>query len=283
MLTELTAGRYTLRGQSLGGLYTAFQVKELDAAFDAGVALRCAAASRNLFVSHAHADHLGALPALLGMRGLMGTLPPMRIFAPPSVCEGIPAFLEAFSVMHRWPFEVELVPMTPGSEFQLRRDLVVQAFKTHHRVPSLGYLFLERVQKLRAEFKGLPGAEIGRRRKAGEDLFETLERPGLAYATDTLPRVLDTEPRLRSVPTLILECTFYDDRKSVDSARRGGHIHLDELLPRVPQLSCDHLVLMHPSQLYKPDDVRARLAERWPTDAAVQPTPFLPEGNAWWA
>ena len=37
----------------------------------------------------------------------------------------------------------------------------------------------------------LPGPEIGRRRKAGEPLFYTHEALELAYATATLPEVLD--------------------------------------------------------------------------------------------
>ena len=61
-------------------------------------------------------------------------------------------------------------------------------------MPSLGYQFVRRVKKLKEEFKELPGSEIGRRRKAGENLFWHDEQPVFAYATDTLIRVLETQP-----------------------------------------------------------------------------------------
>jgi ribonuclease Z len=215
------------------------------------------------------------------MRGLCGVKEKLRVCAPAETAEMLPDALSAFGSMHRWPLEVEVVPMKPGDEVQLRRDVIVRAFRTWHPVPSLGYLFFSRVKKLRPEFADLPGHEIGRRRKAGDDLFTTLEHYELAYATDTLPRVLEETSELHDARTLILECTFLDDRKSVRAARAGGHIHLDELLPLVPQLRNEAVVLMHFSQLYKPDSVRRILKRRWPEDGP-QVVPMVPRGRKWW-
>lgn len=282
VLTEVQAGRYTVRGASLGGMYTALHVPELDVLLDVGTALRGGCAAGTLFLSHAHVDHIGALPALLGMRGLCGVKKPLRVVAPTEVAEHLHEALNAFGSMHRWPLEVDAVAMEPGDELQLRRDLIVRAFRTWHPVPALGYLFLRRVQKLRPEFADLPGPEIGRRRRAGDtELFTTAEHHELAYATDTLPRVLETTPELLDTRTLILECTFLDDRKSVEAARAGCHIHLDELLPWAPKLQNEALVLMHFSQLYKPDEVRSLLAKRWP-ESAPPVVPFVPTGPRWW-
>lgn len=282
MITELDLGAQTLRGQSLGGMYTALHVPQFDALLDVGVALRTGASSKHLFLSHAHVDHLGALPSLLGMRGLMGVTEPLTVYAPAPVADGLNAALAGFGALHRWPLEVAVVPMQPGDEVSLRRDLSVRAFKTFHPVPSLGFLFFSHVQKLRAEFIDLPGPEIGRRRKAGEDLFDTAEHAHLAYATDTLPRVLEANPELLGVRTLVLECTFLDHRKTVEAARAGCHIHLDELLPFAPRLKNEHLVLMHFSQLYRPDEARRILRERWPADATPTVHAFAPAGGDWW-
>lgn len=281
MVTEVQAGRYTVRGASLGGMYTSLHLPQLDALLDVGVALRGAAAVRTLFLSHAHVDHLGALPALLGMRGLCGVTEKLRVCAPVEIAEMLHGALGAFGSMHRWPLEVDVVPMAPGDEIWLRRDLSARAFRTWHPVPSLGYLFFSRVQKLRPEFADMPGPEIGVRRKAGEDLFTTLEHHEVAYATDTLPRVLETVPELSTARTLILECTFLDDSKSVQAARAGGHIHLDELLPFVPQLRNEAVVLMHFSQLYRPDAVRRILKRRWP-EGGPPVIPLVPGGRKWW-
>ena len=88
MLTTVTAGPYTIRGLSLAGIHTSLFVRELDALFDVGIAARSNAAAANLFLSHGHADHCGALVALLGIRGLM-RLPPPRVFLPAEIAEPV--------------------------------------------------------------------------------------------------------------------------------------------------------------------------------------------------
>lgn len=281
MPTRIDTDRYSIIGRSLGGMYTGLYVPELDVLLDAGTALRCGAAARHLFLSHAHLDHIGALAALIGMRGLMD-VPPPTIYAPAQAAAGIPAILDAFSALHRWPLDCEVVGLEAGDEVQLRRDLWVRAFETFHPVPSLGYLFFDRVQKLRPEFLDLPGPEIGRRRRAGEDLFDTVEHLELAYATDTLPEVLKHTPELFDARVTILECTFLDARKPLAKARAGCHIHLDELLPYAEKFRNEALVLMHFSQLYHPGEVHHILAERWPDGAAVKPRALAPEGGQWW-
>jgi ribonuclease Z len=281
MISEIRAGRYTVRGLSLGGVYTSVHVPELDALFDVGVAPRSAASVARLFLSHGHVDHMGALPAMMGIRGLVGVRQKLQVYAPVPVAPVLQEMLAVISKMHRWPLEVDLYPMEPGQEIRLQNDLWVRAFKTFHPVPSLGYLFFRRVNKLRAEFQDLPGDEIGRRRKAGEDLFDVVDRHELAYATDTLPKVLDRSPELYKVGTLILECTFLDDRKSVAAARAGAHIHLDELLSHAHRFQNEALVLMHFSQLYKPREVVHILDRRLPPDLRERVLPLVPDADDW--
>jgi ribonuclease Z len=79
MLTTVTAGPYTIRGLSVAGIQTSLFVRELGVLFDVGIAARSCAGAENVFLSHGHADHCGALVSLLGMRGLM-RLPPPRLF-----------------------------------------------------------------------------------------------------------------------------------------------------------------------------------------------------------
>lgn len=282
MLTELKAGRHTIRGASLGGMYTALHVPELDALFDIGVPVRSACGVTNLFLSHPHVDHVGALVTFLGMRGLTGVTKPLRVFLPAGVERGLQDSLDAISRLHRWPLTVEAVPMQPGDTIELRRDLSVRAIRTYHPVPCLGFSFFQKVRKLKAEFAHLPGPEIGKLRKAGAPIFDEQERHVFAYATDTLPRVLDTSPEIFKAHTLVLECTFLDERKPVAKARAGCHIHLDELLPRLDRCENEALVLMHFSQLYKPREVPQILDARCPPEVRERIVPFLPKGSRWW-
>lgn len=282
MLTEIETERYTIRGRSLGGMYTALHVPELDALFDCGAALRSGCAARNLFLSHAHVDHVGALPTLLGLRGLTGVERPLRVFAPAPVAEELNGALAGFGRLHRWPLEVEAIGLRAGDEYKVRADMWVRAFQTFHPVPALGYQFFRRVDKLREEFKHLPGHEIGRLRRQGADIFDTAEHLELAYATDTLPEVLRHTPSIQRSRVAILECTFLDARKPLDKARAGCHIHLHELLRYADGFENEALILMHFSQLYRPAEVHRLLAERLPPALAARTHPLAPADGDWW-
>src|SRR5690606_31112447 len=135
--------------------------------------------------------------------------------------------------------------------------------------------------KLRPAFHHLAGEEIRRRRAAGEDLFEAVERPELAYATDTLVRVLEREPTLFDSRVLVLECTFLDERKSLADARAGCHIHLDELAPLADRFRNEAVVLMHVSQLYRPREVAPLIARRAPPALADRVVAFVPDRDHW--
>lgn len=281
MLTTVHAGPYTIRGVSVGGVYTSLQVPELDVLFDVGAPLRTLTGAGTLALSHGHADHAGALAAYLGIRALHGKTTPMRVVMPAEIVDDVRAAMAAMSALQRFPLAIDAVGLVPGDEVPLKGDLRLRAFKTYHPVPSLGYAVIRRVSKLRPEFAHLPGAEIGARRRAGETLFDELEHVELVYATDTLVQVIDREPMVAAARVLILECTFLDERKSRDAARAGCHIHLDELIERAPALVNPHVVLMHFSQLYRPDEIRPILAHRLPPDLAARIVPFVPAGKYW--
>ncbi len=280
MLTTVTAGPYTITGISLGGVYTSLLVKELDVIFDAGAAPRSFVGARHLLISHAHADHMGALAALIGMRGL-AHMPAPEVLLPRENHEDVVLAMEAFARTQRRPIEVPYVPLGPGEEHVLSGDLVVRSFRTRHTIPSLGYAVFRRVQKLRQEFHSLAPADIRARRFAGEDLFFSEERLEVAYATDTLVDVLDEHPELFESRVLILECSFLDDRKSRQDAREKGHIHLDEILEQAGHFRNEALVLMHFSQIYSPEEVRRILKDRCPKELLDRIVVFAPQTGPW--
>jgi len=280
MLTTVKAGPYTIAGVSIAGLHTSLYVRELGVLFDVGMALRSCAGAEHVFLSHGHADHTGALVTLLGMRGLM-RMPPPPVYMPIEIAASTEQALALLSRNQRHEFALQVHPMQPGDERSLRPDLLVRAFRTHHTGPSLGYQFFNRVQKLRPEFLSLSGSEIAVRRKRGDDLFELEERLELAYATDTLIRVIDTTPSLLDTRVLILECSFLDERKEVSASQAGGHIHLDELLERADAFRNEAIVLMHFSQMYAPVDVHRTLERRCPAALWKRLVVFAPSKGPW--
>lgn len=281
MLTTVRAGPFTVKGLSIGGVYTALAVPELGVGLDVGLAPRSLAGVRHLFLSHGHVDHSGALATLMGVRGLIGVRPRLKLYLPAEIVEPIQQALAAMTSLQRYDLSVDAVPMQPGDEVAMHSDLSVRAFRTLHPVPSLGYQFLRKVKKLRPELHGAPGVEIERRRREGEDVLQETERLEVAYATDTLAKVLDREPDLYRSRLLILECTFLDDRKPIEEAWAGCHIHLDDLLERADLFQNEHLVLMHFSQIYRPDEIREVLRRRCPPGLFARIVPFAPAENVW--
>lgn len=281
MLTSVTAGPYTVRGISVGGVYTQIGIPELGVVFDAGASPRSLAAIDTILLSHGHADHVGALPAMLGIRALHGKLKPPRVVMPVEIVDELVAALAALSRLQRFPLEIEPIGMAPGETYELRGDLHVKAVRTFHPVPSLGYVIVRRVSKLRPDLAGLAGGEIAARRRAGEDVTVYDERLEVAYATDTLVSALDHAPELLSARVLIVECTFLDERKSLEGARAGCHIHLDEIIERADRFANEHVVLMHVSQLYRPDEVAEILDRRVPPKLRARILPFVPGTPHW--
>ncbi|MEO8699097.1 MAG: MBL fold metallo-hydrolase [Kofleriaceae bacterium] len=281
MLTTVTAGPYTVRGISVGGVYTSLAVPELGIVFDAGASPRSSGGIDTILLSHGHADHIGALPALLGIRALHGKSRPPRVVMPAEIVDDLKAALAALSRLQRYPLEIEAIGMLPGETLALRGDLQVRAVRTFHPVPSLGYVVVRRVAKLRSELIGLTGPEIAAKRRAGEIINDVEDRVELAYATDTLISVLDHAPELLQAKVLIIECTFLDDRKSLEAARAGCHIHLDEIIERADAFQNEHVVMMHFSQIYRPDEIEALLDRRVPAHLRKRIIPFVPQASQW--
>lgn len=279
MLTRVRGAGISVVGVSVGGVYTSLQVPEFDCIFDVGIAPRSFVGVSSVLISHGHADHVGSLGSLIGLRGL-ARLPAPTVYLPSEIHEDIEGAIALLSRTQRRPLEVPFVPMTPGVDVS-RGDLWIRPFRTLHSVPSLGYALVRKVQKLKDEFLELPQADIVQRKRAGEQLFRQEERVELAYVTDSLIDVLDREPWLLGAKNLILECTFVGEEKSVEGAREKMHVHLDEIVARADSLRAEAIVLMHFSQTRSPAEVRRVLDQRLPPKLRGRVVPFLPEHGNW--
>ena len=113
------------------------------------------------------------------------------------------------------------------------------------------------------------------------DLFAEVERLELAYATDTLSRVLETSHELFDSRVLILECTFLDGKRTVGEAQERWHLHFEEIRERAERFQNEALVLMHFSQAYSPDEVHATIQARVPEKLRERLRIFAPPSGRW--
>jgi ribonuclease Z len=169
-------------------------------------------------LTHGHSDHVLGLPGFIASRRFAkgAQEKPLTIVFP----EGNSGALAVRNLMgSMWPnqaFPVTWVPMRAGGEFRLGKTRVLQAFPTTHggSEPTLGYLVLEERRHLKAEFAGLPEAEIRARvRATGRDaLMESYRHIRFAHTGDSMP----IDPvHVAHADLLVHDATFLDeaDRK----------------------------------------------------------------------
>ena len=126
----LTHKDLTIEGYSRAAVQTYWRIPELKVGFDFGAQPWSFMGTPTWFVSHAHIDHLVAIPAYVGRRRMMKMEPP-TIYLPESTVELVQRILRLFSRLDRGRLPCELVPTSPGDEIELSREHVVTVSATH--------------------------------------------------------------------------------------------------------------------------------------------------------
>ena len=254
-----------LEGLSVAGVETCIEVPSLRLVLDMGRCTRSAIQHPLVLLSHGHLDHMGAVAQHAARRAMMH-MGESTYVAPAAVARDLEELFNAAGRLDGQVIPRRVVALSPGEEFQIAKQRWVRPFETYHRVPSQGYTVWERRHRLRAEFHGLPGAELAKLRKNGVTLEEAREVALLSFTGDTRIEVLERTPELQQTETLVMETTFLDERVNVEGARSTGHIHLDEVLERAELLPRSEVVMSHFSARYSDQEVRRIVTERLPDE-----------------
>jgi len=127
----------TIEGYSRAAVQTYWRIPEWKVGFDLGGQPWSFMGTPTWFVSHAHMDHLVALPVYVARRRMMKMEPP-TIYMLEHMIEPVQRILKLYSRLDRGRLPCTLLPCAAGSEIELSRELVVTAMPTRHTVPSLG-------------------------------------------------------------------------------------------------------------------------------------------------
>jgi len=253
----------TIEGYSRAAVQTYWRIPELKLGFDLGAQPWSFMGTSTWFVSHAHMDHLVALPVYVARRRMMKMEPP-TIYMPDSTIEPMKKILRLFSQLDRGRLPCNLVPIVPGDEIELSRETVVTISETTHSVQSLGFVVWERRRKLKEALQGLSGDKIRDLRLAGEEVTDEIKLPRLAYLGDSSPEGLDKCPEMYKAEILILELTFVEPSHRKEKIHKFGHIHVDDVVERRDRFENELIIASHFSTRYHPRQIRQHVARAIP-------------------
>ncbi len=251
----------TIEGYSRAAVQSYWRVPELKIGFDMGGSPWGFMGTQTIFITHAHLDHMAALPAFVARRRMMKMEPPI-VYVPEDVVENVQRMLHAWQRLDRGRMVVDLRGARAGEEIELSREHVVVPFATQHTVPSLGYVVLERRRKLRPEYTSLSGNEIRDLRQSGVDVTAEVRLPLVAYCGDTAPSGLDQLPEIYEAQVLITELTFFRPEHRKEKIHKFGHTHLDDILERAAKFKNELLIFSHFSTRYFDSQIRKAVEKK---------------------
>lgn len=259
-----TGGGLKFHGLSLSGVRTAIALPELSMSFDVAQGYPFLLNLKNFFISHGHLDHAAGIPYILSQKAMTGQ-PRAKFYMPPSLVDPMTRIMRIWEEIEKHEYDFEFIATRPDDLIPLSNRHFVKAFPTIHRIESNGYTLFESKRKLAPEYKDLPRERISEIARSGVEVAREEETPLVSFTGDTRIEFLESRPWIAKSKILMMECTYLDERKTVANAREWGHLHLDELIPLLPKIESEKIVLIHLSSRYSTREARSILDSRLPT------------------
>jgi len=248
--------------KSTGGIESCFILPDYKIAFDIG---RCPVSLIDIptiFLSHGHLDHASGIAYYFSQRSLKN-LAPGTIYVPGKILGPLKKITRQWQKIEGFKYKSNLVGVKAGKTIDLSHGLSILPVSAQHRVYANGYVLVKTVKKLKTEYLNLSGKEIASRRK-DESLFNIVEQPLFGYSGDSTIEVIKNNPLLRRATVLFMECTYIDEQRNVDRARKWGHTHLDEIVENAQLFENERVVLVHLSKRYTDGYIQSVLRKKIP-------------------
>jgi ribonuclease Z len=255
----------TVEGWSRAMVQSVWRVPEFDLGFDAGSMPWQFLNTPTWFMSHAHLDHLAALPVLVSRRSILDFPTPTTIYMPEAVVDDAWTMLKTWEKLDQGPMSCTIKGVVAGDEIAVGRDHVVKAYAMRHPVPALGYIVWDCRHKLKAEFRGLPNERIRDLKLSGVTVTEEQRVPLFGYTGDTSPPGLDENPDFYEARILVAEMSFVRVNHPREKIHSYGHMHIDDFIERAERFKNERVIVAHVSSRYEIDETKQAIAENMPS------------------
>ncbi len=250
-------------GLSLSGIRTSIALPNFGICFDVAQGLPFNLNLKKYFISHGHLDHAAGIPYIISQKA-MHNEPTPDFYMPESLVQPMTDIMHIWEGIEKHQYRFQFHAINASSEIEINPNLTVRPFSTVHRVDSFGYSLVQKNKKLKSEYRSLHQAEIQKMKAQGTPVDEWTEKILVSFTGDTEIGFLDRSPQVKKSKILILETTYLDDRKSIEHAKKWGHTHLDELIPRLDEIESEQIVLIHVSSRYSTREALEILAKKIP-------------------
>ena len=228
----------------------------------------------HIFISHAHGDHCFGIPGLISTLGMLGRKGELVIHGPKALADFLRPVLAVFCKEMPYPIRINIIDPNQYALIMEDRSLCVYSIPLKHRIPTCGFLFVEKPGEAHLiremiDFYRVPVrllAEIKRGAdfvtEEGEVIpYTRLTRPAAppkryAYCSDTAysPEII---PWIEGVDCLYHEATFME--ADLPRAKETFHSTAKQAAQIAMNAQAKKLVLGHYSARY--DDVTPLLEE----------------------
>ncbi|MHC5136387.1 MAG: MBL fold metallo-hydrolase [Planctomycetota bacterium] len=242
-LAKISIDDLDVLGYSVAGEETVIGMPQLDVCFDIGKAPDQLIALNHVLLTHGHMDHAAGIAYYLSHRKFNG-MSAGTVLTPPNTVKPIQQILDAWGHLDGNQIPVNLVPVKPGAEYQIKPNQIVRVFATKHSYQSVGFTVIETRKKLKSEYQGLSGPQIVELKKQGVTIENPIEIPMVSYLGDTSYVDFSQLETVSKSKILIAECTFFED-EHIERAEAGKHMHIDEFGPLMERMENETIVITH--------------------------------------
>lgn len=250
-------------GLSLSGIRTCIAMPELSLCFDVAQGYPFTLHLKNYFITHGHLDHAAGIPYIISQKA-MNSERPGRFFMPESLIQPLTEIMKLWEKIEKHEYKYEFLPVNKSWEYEINPQYVMRAFETVHRIESFGYTLIHKNKKLKPEFQNKDQQELRDLKSRGTVIDQQADTPLVSFTGDTQIEFLDLTPEVKKSKVLILESTYLDSKKSIEHAKKWGHTHLDEIIPRLKDIEAEKIVIIHTSSRYSMKEAQELLSQTLP-------------------